>query len=120
VALPITTGMSRTALAQGNTGAPDVASTGGDAEHGASLIRDYGCGACHIVPGIEGADGLVGPPLIMIGRRIYLAGLLRNTPANMMIWLENPQRIVPGNAMPDMGISPQAARDITAYLYTLR
>ncbi|HEX7969082.1 MAG TPA: cytochrome c oxidase assembly protein [Stellaceae bacterium] len=115
-------GLGETARAQTQTlFAQDRApSFGGNPERGASLIRDYGCGACHVVPGIAGADGIVGPPLTMIGRRIYLAGLLRNTPDNMMTWLRQPQQVVPGNAMPDMGVTPQDARDIAAYLYTLR
>ena len=54
-----------------------------------------------------------------LGKRIFIAGLLRNTPANMVTWLRDPQEIVPGNAMPDMGLSEEQARDITAYLYTL-
>ena len=54
-----------------------------------------------------------------MGQRIFIAGLLRNTPANMVTWLRYPQQVVPGNAMPDMGLSEGRARDITAYLYTL-
>jgi cytochrome c2 len=91
----------------------------GDAERGALYIRQTGCGSCHIIPGIDGARGLVGPPLDHMGKRIFIAGLLRNTPANMVTWLRDPQEIVPGNAMPDMGLSEEQARDITAYLYTL-
>lgn len=93
---------------------------GGDPDRGALLIRDYGCGACHMVPGIAGADGVVGPSLTTVGRRIYLAGLLRNTPDNMMRWLRYPQQVLPGNAMPDMGLSAQDARDVASYLYTLQ
>jgi cytochrome c2 len=92
----------------------------GDAGRGARLIAQYGCGGCHIVPGISGADGLVGPPLNKMARRVYIAGLLRNSPDNLAAWIENPQAIVPGNAMPAMGISNDQARDIVAYLYTLR
>lgn len=84
------------------------------------LIRQNGCGACHQIPGIEDANGFVGPPLNTIGRRIYIAGVARNTPEAMIGWLENPQAIVPGNAMPNMGLSEEDARDIAAYLYTLR
>ena len=91
----------------------------GSAERGALYIEQIGCGSCHIIPGIDGARGLVGPPLDHMGRRIYIAGLLRNTPANMITWLRDPQEVVPGNAMPDMGLSEEQARDITAYLYTL-
>ena len=93
---------------------------GGDPARGAALIMDYGCGACHQIPGVADADGLVGPPLSNIGVRVYLAGMLRNTPDNMMFWLRHPQQIVPGNVMPDMGITVSEARDIAAYLYTLR
>lgn len=92
----------------------------GDPKHGIALIRQSGCGTCHIIPGVEGADGLVGPPLTMMARRIYIAGMTRNTPQNMTVWLQNPQAVVPGNAMPNMGLSQQDARDVTAYLYTLR
>jgi cytochrome c2 len=91
----------------------------GDPGRGALYIEQMGCGSCHIIPGIAGARGLVGPPLDYMGKRIFIAGLLRNTPANMVTWLRDPQEIVPGNAMPDMGLSEEQARDITAYLYTL-
>ncbi len=91
----------------------------GDPERGALYIEQIGCGSCHIIPGIDGARGLVGPPLDHMGKRVFVAGLLRNTPANMVTWLRDPQEVVPGNAMPDMGLSEEQARDITAYLYTL-
>lgn len=91
----------------------------GDPEQGAILIDEVGCGSCHMIPGIDAAEGLVGPPLDHMGKRIFIAGLLRNTPANMMTWLRDPQAVVPGNAMPDMGLSETQARHITAYLYTL-
>ncbi len=93
---------------------------GRNAEHGRVLIRQFGCGACHTIPGIAGADAEVGPPLTGIGRRIYIAGVLRNTPDNLATWIEHPQHVVPGNAMPDMGISRQQAEDIAAYLMSLR
>jgi cytochrome c2 len=94
--------------------------TAGNPAHGAALIRDYGCGSCHQIPGVANADGLVGPPLSNIGVRVYLAGMLRNTPDNMVFWLRHPQLVVPGNVMPDMGMTASDARDIAAYLYTLR
>ncbi|MBV8755208.1 MAG: c-type cytochrome [Hyphomicrobiales bacterium] len=96
------------------------APSGGNPSHGASLIRQYGCGECHIVPGIAGAEGLVGPPLNKLARRVYIAGVMRNSPDNLMAWLQDPQAVVPGNAMPRMGLNRDQARDITAYLYTLR
>jgi cytochrome c2 len=96
------------------------AATGGDPHRGSMLIRQNGCGSCHTIPGIEEATGNVGPPLTAVGRRIYLAGLVRNTPDGMVAWLRNPQAFVPGNAMPNMQIDDRDARDIAAYLYTLR
>ncbi|WP_424360332.1 cytochrome c oxidase assembly protein [Methylocystis parvus] len=93
---------------------------GGDPQKGAQYIAAIGCGACHSIPGVNGAAGLVGPPLDNIGRRAYIAGLLRNTPANLEAWLRDPQKIAPGNVMPNMGISEEQSRHIAAYLYTLR
>ena len=89
-------------------------------DQGKSLIAANGCGTCHSIPGIEGATGLVGPPLDNIGRRIFLAGILRNTPENMASWIQHPQAYVPGNAMPEMGLTRDQARAITGYLQTLR
>ena len=93
---------------------------GGNAQRGAALIKDYGCGVCHQIPGVANADGLVGPPLSNIGDRVYIAGMLRNTPDNLMFWLRHPQQVVPGNVMPDVGMTAPDARDIATYLYTLR
>ena len=89
------------------------------ADQGAQLIAEKGCGSCHSIPGISGADGRVGPPLDHMARRIYIAGMLRNTPENMERWLRNPQEVAPGNAMPKWGSVPQQATAITAYLETL-
>jgi len=91
----------------------------GNAARGAALISWYGCGACHSIPGVPGADALVGPPLDHFAERGYVAGMLRNTPDNLVHWIRDPQKIVPGNAMPALGIDNRDARDIAAYLYTL-
>jgi cytochrome c1 len=93
---------------------------GGSAERGSQWIVSFGCAACHTVPGVRNANGNVGPPLTRFGDRIYIAGMLRNTPPNLIRWIREPQAVVPGNAMPNMGISEAQARDIAAYLYTLR
>jgi cytochrome c2 len=87
---------------------------------GADLIAANGCGTCHAIPGIAGARGNVGPPLDKIGTRVFIAGMLRNTPDNMVRWLKNPQAIIPGNAMPNMNLNDAQARDITAYLAGLQ
>jgi cytochrome c2 len=92
----------------------------GSPTRGAELIIAHGCGACHQIPGIEGADGLVGPPLTLMGRRIFIAGLLRNTPQNLAAWVHDPQQFVPGNAMPATGLSEADSFDVAAYLESIR
>jgi len=91
----------------------------GNAQVGKKLIVSYGCGACHTVPGIYTARGLVGPPLSFYSRRTMIAGELPNVPDNLVRWLMNPPAIEPETAMPDLGLSEEQARDIAAYLYTL-
>lgn len=94
--------------------------TGGEPDRGRVAIRAYGCGACHVVPGVRGATGLVGPPLTNIADRLYLAGQLPNTPDNMKRWIREPQKIESGTVMPNLDVSERDARDMAAYLYTLR
>ena len=92
----------------------------GNAQHGKELISSYGCGACHIVPGVRSARGLVGPPLYDFSERTMIAGELPNTPPNLARWIQNPKIVEPHTAMPDLGLNQQQAYDIAAYLYTLR
>lgn len=98
---------------------PSQKVAGGDAQRGAAAIAQYGCGTCHTIPGIKEAGGLVGPPLLHWSRRTYIAGEAPNTPDMLVRWIETPQAIEPGTAMPNLGVTEQKARDIAAYLYTL-
>ena len=93
--------------------------TGGRVSEGRHVIYAYGCGSCHIIPGISEATGTVGPPLEGFVDRTYIAGLLVNTPANLFRWIREPQQVDPHTAMPDLGVTEQQAHDIAAYLYTL-
>jgi cytochrome c len=93
---------------------------GASAERGRQALAAMGCAGCHTISGVRGADGKVGPPLDGIGVRTMIAGEVPNTPANLMRWIENPQAIEPGTAMPNLGVSEPTARDIAAYLYTLK
>ena len=97
-----------------------VSTGGGNAAHGRQLIDQYGCTACHSIPKVAGPKGMVGPPLDHIGTRTYIAGKFPNKPDVLVKWLQNPQGLDPGNAMPNLGITPADARDIAAFLYTLR
>jgi cytochrome c2 len=103
-------------------GSTDIASPDpqaiGNPGHGAELVSSYGCGSCHIISGVPNADGVVGPPLDGFAHRVYIAGMLHNSPENLIRWIQYPQAVVPGNVMPDMGIGKSDAHDIAAFLYT--
>jgi cytochrome c1 len=94
-----------------------LASAGGNPAAGAVAIARYGCGSCHVIPGVERARGLVGPPLIDFAQRTYIAGAVFNTPENLAAWIRLPDSVEPGTVMPTLGVSEQDARDMTAYLY---
>lgn len=94
--------------------------TGGEPARGRIELRSYGCSSCHTIPGVPGAHANVGPSLQAVGSRTYLAGELPNNPDNMIRWIRYPHSVEPKTAMPDMGVSEADARDIVAYLYTLR
>ncbi len=89
----------------------------GDREEGRRLIASYGCGSCHRIPGVRGATGKVGPILKGVKSQAYLAGVLPNTFDNLVLWLTDTQRIAPGSAMPDLGVSEKEAMDMASYLY---
>ena len=96
---------------------PDLA---GDPERGRLLLRQYGCGTCHSIPGVAAAKGNVGAPLDGVARRVYLAGVLPNSPENMARWIRAPQAIDPRTAMPNLQVPEPHAQDMVAYLYRLR
>jgi cytochrome c oxidase assembly factor CtaG len=94
--------------------------TGGDPTRGRQLISFYGCDTCHTIPGVRTARGLVGPPLTSVAARVYIGGHIPNTPANMTDWISHPHAHEPHTAMPEMGVPDEDARDLAAFLYTLR
>ena len=92
----------------------------GDRENGRLLLRQFGCGHCHRIPGVADAQGTAGPPLAKVGDRAYLAGVLPNTPANMAAFIRAPRRFDPRTTMPDLGVTEAHARDMVAYLAQAR
>lgn len=90
-----------------------------DPNHGKQLVAQYGCTTCHIIPGIQGM-GVIGPSLDHVATRPVLAEKIANTPQNMSSYIQDPLASNPQNAMPNLGVKPDEARDITAYLYTLK
>lgn len=93
------------------------AMTGGDWQRGKTAIVRYQCGSCHVIPGVDGATGQVGPDLTGIGTRVIFAGDLANNPAALTRFILCPQRVRPGSAMPELGVGRYEARSIAAYLY---
>jgi len=93
---------------------------GGDAARGPALMVAHGCGACHVIPGVTGARGTVGPHLSGFADRAYVAGILPNEPGGLVRWLVDPPAHSPQTAMPNLGVTEAQARDMAAYLYTLR
>lgn len=91
----------------------------GDPERGRDVIAQAGCGACHTIPGVVGADALVGPPLVEWSQRSFIAGNLENNPGNLARWIMDPQAVEPGTAMPDLDLTRQQVEDVVAYLFTL-
>jgi cytochrome c len=97
--------------------APEHAVPGGSVERGKEQIVAVGCGACHVINGIPGARGQVGPSLSGVASRAIIAGVLPNTPDNITRWIADAPSISPQTAMPNLGLSQAQARDIAAYLY---
>lgn len=80
------------------------------------LMIQYGCPTCHVIPHVPGAVGKVGPPLDNLSQRSYLAGTLQNSPQNLIHWIQHPQQIHPGTAMPEMSVTSADAARIAAFL----
>ncbi len=76
---------------------------------GERLVNQYKCLRCHQVRGQGGSEG---PDLSTVGSR------------RDWVWtyahLLNPQAMSPGSTMPDYPLTGDEARDMTAYLLTLR
>lgn len=92
----------------------------GSPVRGRALLARYGCPACHAIPGSAAPDGMTGPPLAGIGSRGYLAGKFANEPIELEEWIQHPQKMKPESAMPELGVTDRDARDLAAYLATLR
>ena len=104
-------------------GAPGEQVTG-DTRKGAQLFQQLTCVSCHYIAnsntGAVAAPN-VGPNLTHMGtRQVLAAGVLTNTPKNMVIWLKNPQEIKPGVHMPNFNLTDDEANDLSVYLESLR
>src|SRR5512138_867810 len=77
---------------EGVNGVPEPRPASADTiASGRRLIAAYGCGTCHLIPGVPGADGHAGPPLDHFYERMFIAGMLTNSEANLVKWIQHPQ-----------------------------
>lgn len=83
-----------------------------------AALRAYGCVHCHTIDGVQGAHGLVGPPLTGLRDRVYIGGMLPNTEDNLARFIVAPAAIRPGSAMPMTGITEPEARAVARFLYS--
>ena len=118
------TDASRSAPASGSPGGAvlhNVPLGPGDPVRGRAIIASgaHGCTACHAIPGIRTARGVVGPPLGGLARRAFIAGQLPNNMGVLVAFLQDPPALAPRTGMPDVGLTLEEARHIAAFLYTL-
>jgi len=93
---------------------------GADPAEGRRLIEHAACAACHEIPGVAWPQGRVGAPLAGFGKRPLIAGRLPNQPAVLVRWLMDAPSLAPDTGMPPQPLTPEEARHVAAYLYTLR
>ena len=86
----------------------------------AQLFMNDQCASCHTIAGTA-AQGTVGPDLTHVASRTTLAAAeIPNTPAWLAAWIRNPQKIKPGDRMPDLGLSSTQVSELVAYLDELK
>jgi cytochrome c oxidase subunit II len=87
---------------------------------GRRIFETTACINCHAVSGTAG-NGRFGPDLgHLMSRSTIASGAVENTPANLRLWIQNPDAIKPGSLMPAMKLSDADLDAVTAYLETLR
>jgi cytochrome c2 len=94
--------------------------SGGSVARGRAAFDRYGCGTCHELQGKANAQGHVGPALHDFALQQALPGGLPNTPDALVRWLREPRTVEPRTTMPNLGVTERDARDLAAFLYTIR
>ena len=85
-------------------------------DRGKEVITRYGCQTCHVIPGIEGGGGILGPSLENYRTRTKIADKLPLTPETLARYIENPPAVDPDSRMPPVGLTADEARDAATYL----
>jgi cytochrome c oxidase subunit 2 len=100
---------------------PAAAPTDPVAQRGVQAFARERCINCHVIRyGSDRAGGNAGPDLTHVGgRRTIAAGTLPTNRDTLAAWIADPQRLKPGNLMPNLD-DATAAREIAAYLEGLK
>jgi cytochrome c oxidase subunit II len=92
--------------------APDPAYAAGE-----KLFQAKGCVGCHSLNAVNAPKGMIGPNLANIGARSYIgAGSFKNTDETLARWIQNPQAMKKGVLMPNLGVTPDEAKSLVAFL----
>ncbi|MCU0951648.1 MAG: cytochrome c [Burkholderiaceae bacterium] len=91
-----------------------------DPRRGRALLAQHGCVTCHELPRQNAPRAHVGPPLTRFALRTNIGGTLPNQPEQLVRFLMNAPAELPGTGMPDLDVDLADARDLAAYLYTLK
>lgn len=98
------------------------------------FFRESYCVLCHAIQGTQAA-GIIGPDLTRIGGRTTIAaGLLENTPENLVAWITDPDGVKPGAQMPGadysvtyegqtfppLNLNEEQIRALAAYLSSMK
>jgi cytochrome c oxidase subunit 2 len=87
---------------------------------GRQIFESQSCVSCHVIRGTS-ANGKFGPDLTHFKSRDTLAsGAADNTPANLKLWIQDPDYVKPGSLMPAMQLSNDQIDKVVAYLDTLK
>jgi cytochrome c1 len=102
--------------------APAPAADAATIDAGKALVAQKGCGACHVIPGVPGASGTLGPSLAGVASRTRIAGgaVPNNGPDDLKKWLLDPPALKPGTLMPKLGLTDDEATKMVAFLETLK
>lgn len=98
---------------------PPVADVRAVARGKAAAVR-LGCGACHDMPGVGWPKGTIGPSLAGIGDRALIAGKVPNGEPQLAAFVRDAPSQVPESGMPAVPMTSSEARDIAAWLRSLR
>jgi cytochrome c oxidase subunit 2 len=87
---------------------------------GRQVFESQSCVSCHVIRGTA-AQGHFGPDLThLMSRDTIASGASNNTPADLKLWIKDPDYVKPGCLMPSMQLSDEQIDQVVAYLSSLK